>query len=138
MNRFLKTKLFETVHPLTYLLALQSIAWGIIIIIHLLFPVVDLLDVGSLFYPNFVSYVWSSAMVVVGIIATIFLLRDYYERGKKRIWYAAVANLSLWMFAATVWVNIGAEAMLFISIYNIIGFFYLALASRFSRLSHRI
>lgn len=139
MGKILATPLFETVHPMTYLFTLQSALWGALIVAHILFPAIDLLDIGQLFWPAEVSYIWSASIFLAGVAMLLFYARDKGDKRKKRkIWYGSKINVALWVFAAGVWIVIGAEGMLVVSIWNLVGFVYIALASRFTRRTHRI
>lgn len=133
----LKTKLFETIHPMTYLWAMQVIAWGVLILIHVSTHV-DLLDVGELFWPESLTILWAVSLIVSGLSMLYLFIRD--ERGKKRtgLIIAAKVNLSIWAFAAVVWFSMSAEAFIMVSLFNIASSAYLAIAASISPRRARI
>lgn len=124
---------------MTYLFVIQSIVWGLMIMVHVVFEETNFLRVGDLFWPDMVTHVWVVLVVVLGATMFYFLLRDYADRGKRRIWLMAKMNLGLWSFATMVWLIVpGGHILLFISILNVIGFSYIGLASREGSRFHRV
>lgn len=137
--KLLSTRLFDTVHPMTYMLVLKSMAWGALIIIDAMSRTMNLLTANDMLWPIPLTYVWAAALVLGGVLMILFFLRDHCDREKDRIWYAALVNMSLWVFAGTFWfITVGSQVMIVISAFNILGFMYIGLASRFSRPSHRV
>lgn len=135
----LKTDLFDTVHPMTYLYVIKSIVWGVLIIIDAKSQTINLLTENDMLWPVPLTYVWAAALIVVGILTIIFFLRDHCNRDKNRIMVISTVNLMLWVFAGTFWfVHTGSQIMIVISAFNAMGSAYVALASKYSRPSHRV
>lgn len=137
--RVLQTELFETVHPMTYMFVLKSIAWGLLVIVDALSETVNVLTHNDLLWPVPLTYVWAVALVLGGCLMIFFFMRDHCDRDKRRIWYTASGNVSLWVFAGTFWfVTVGSQIMIVVSVFNILAFTYIGLASRFSKPFHRV
>lgn len=124
---------------MTYLFTVQGIVWGLMILVHVIFEELNFLRVGDLFWPDIVTYIWAILIVVMGNVMLFFLLRDFHDRSKVRIWISAKANLSLWVFAMLVWIaHPGGHIMVIVSIMNVIGCAYIGLASRNRSKIHRV
>lgn len=137
--KLLRSELFETVHPMTYLLVIKSMAWGALIILDAMSRRINLLTVDDMLWPIPLTYVWAALLVLLGALMIFFFLRDHCARDKNRIWNTAKINVSLWVFAGTFWfITVGSQVMIVISLFNIIGFVYIGLASKVSRPEHRV
>lgn len=133
------TKLFETIHPMTYFFTMQSVMWAFMIILHVFFDGMNILRVGDMFWPEPLTYVWATALVISGIILLVFFLRDFEDRRRERIWATARVNMSLWAWAMVFWIAVsGSQVILIISILNFLGFSYIGLACKQTRVGRRI
>lgn len=133
-----KTPLFTTIHPSTYLWAAQSVFLGLLVFSHVAIGPLNLLEVTDLFWPNEITVIWSMTLVASGLALIYFFLRDEAEGERYGITITAKVNLSVWVFASTVWIAAGASGYFIISIFNILFMSYLIYASTFSRKSKRV
>lgn len=133
-------RLFETIHPMTYLFVVQSIAWASLVMIHAWTDAPNILGMAGryMFWPETVTYLWALSVIIVGLILIFFLLRDFYSRPRSRIWLMAKANVVVWVFSGVTWLFLGFWPLSLISIYNVLGFSYIGLASKLSRFNHRV
>lgn len=135
----LRTDLFDTVHPMTYLVVIKSMLWGALIIVDALSTTVNLLTHDDMLWPIPLTYIWAAALILTGAFMLFFFLRDHCARDKNRIWNTARVCVSLWLFAGTFWfISLGSQIMIVISVFNILAFMYIGLASKISRSHHRV
>lgn len=111
---------------------------GVIVFLHAVFPALNMLEVTSMFWPTPVTAIWSMALVIAGLTLLYFFLRDERERKRYGIVIAAKVNLSIWVFASSVWIVVGATGLLIVSIFNVLFMAYVAMAAALSRKSHRV
>lgn len=133
-------RLFETIHPMTYLFVIQSIAWAILVMVYAWTDAQNILGMAGryMFWPEPVTYLWAVGVVISGFVLIFFFLRDFYTRPRSRIWLVAKTNVVFWVFSGVVWLFLGFWPMALISIYNILGFSYIGLASKLSKFNHRV
>lgn len=129
--KYAGTRWFKTVHPMTYLFVLQSVSWGMMLIIELMFTFSNVMDVTYMFWPILAAYVWSILAIIAGVLLLWFLYRDCENRARERIWNTAKANLAIWVFATILWFIFGEWTLLIVSVINILGFLYIGMADRF-------
>lgn len=132
------TRLFETVHPMTYFFVAQNILWGLLVIVSLVVAGNQGFTDSISIWPVPAAYVWSAAVIVGALVQVWFLYRDRMDRSRVRIWTMAKINLAVWSFSPILWLIIGAYSMLVVSLIGIAGYSYIGLANRLGRLSHRI
>lgn len=101
------------------------------LLFELLFTVSDVMDVTVMFWPILMAYAWSVLVLIGAGLLLGFLYRDCEDRSRERIWNTAKGNLVLWVFATVLWFMFGEWPLLIISVINIIGFVYIALADKF-------
>ena len=134
----LKTPWFDTIHPMTYLIAIQSAVWGLVVSLHVFLDQFSVLEIEDYFWPEELTYVWSFLVLVAGLTILFFYIRDHLDRKRNRISCAAKINLSLWAFGLTAWIAVYAPAMIVVSIFNMLAFAYVSLAHKFGSTRRRV
>lgn len=136
----LKTKMFQTIHPMTYFFVIQSIVWAILAVAHGITKNMNILGIAGqmIFWPEAVTYLWAFLIVATALLMLFFFLRDYDHRPRSRIMLMAKIIVTIWVFAAIVWINLGFWPMVIVSLYNILGFAYIGLAAKTSKFNHRV
>lgn len=132
-------RLFRTIHPMTYFAVIVSMIWGVIVLLHDIFDYVNILNVGQPFWPEPVTYIWAAAIVIAGIALLRFFWLDTSDRDLNNIWIMSKIHIALWTFSLVAWIMLsGSQALIIVSLFNIAAFVYIAMASKFSRRSHRV
>jgi len=137
--KIVATAWFETIHPMSYLFVLQSVMWGIMVMMHAVFDFVNILRVGDMFWPEVLTYFWALLVIAGGITLLWFFIRDRSDKKRDRIWTISRVNLAFWTFAMVTWVVLpGSQVIVLIAFVNVLGWVYLCLAPKLSRKSHRV
>ena len=134
----LKTPWFDTIHPMTYLIAAQSAVWGLVVSLNVLFDQFSVLEIEDYFWPEELTYVWSFLVLVAGLTILFFYIRDSLDRKRNRISCTAKINLSLWAFGFAAWVAVYSPGMIVVALFNMLAFAYVSLAHKFGRSRHRV